>query len=74
MRDALHENHQQLAGVWAHKDTDASLRNRGGIAEDHIVNGAKGAMERLLWMDKKTQRRVKRLIREDVELRYTEFS
>ena len=52
VKDDLHENHRDLTGAWAQKAPAVFLENRSVNAEEQIVNGAKGGMESLLWIEK----------------------
>ena len=49
------------------------LENRSGHVAEQIVNGTKGMMEYLLWIDNSIQRRMERLIKEAINHRDTKI-
>ena len=48
-------------------DQAIMLDNRSENVEEKIVNGTKGVMESLLWVDKIIQRRMEKFIRDAIE-------
>ena len=61
-KDSLHENYNDLIGVWVWQGLSVSLDNWSDNIAKQIVNVTKGVTKSLLWIDKSAQRRIEKLI------------
>ena len=67
MKDNLHQKYLELAGSLVQKSLAVLLDNRSVNESEQILNGTKGLMESIHWIDKNIQRRRERMIRESIE-------